>query len=234
MTDVLVQRIPLIATVSSVCFVLGCVFGTLCAVTIGRGRKRNRKHKSSSSVRRIEISYPLRSETEPTYSELTPPSSSTSSSSSSRSEQSRTSGSDSGAEPGRVFIPAGERDFVAERLSLRCSRSESRRRYNDYSELGLPGTPQRFSSAPNANSRSTSSNGGAPATCEMELSCRDMELLQSCSCSNALSPPELPPLPVRSSQQNHHLLQTVEDSPSCSTCIEVDLDELERVVLEQD
>ena len=65
----LVQRLPLIAGAGAVCFVLGTLFGAVCAVTIARGVIRRRG--KSMCKRKPTISAPVQVEAEPTYTELT-------------------------------------------------------------------------------------------------------------------------------------------------------------------
>lgn len=229
-TEVLVQRVPLIAAVAAIAFTLGCVFGTICVVTIGRGVRRNKIHKHKYNKRRqIQISYPLQSTPDPTYSELTPPSS-TSNASSNGSTTPSSNGSpnsnravqiSSERRAERTRVSGSDRDYIAERL--RCNRS--RRRDNYYAELGMPGTPQEFNSTINTPDDNTSTNCGT--TLETELTCIDIDALQAQCCTTP------PPLPARPNQHHPPLLLT-QDTPRCSSCIEVDLDELERAILEQD
>lgn len=69
-TEMLLQRLPLIAGAGALCFVLGTLFGAVCAVTIARGVTRRRRNKC---MKKPSISPPVLVEPEPTYTELTLP-----------------------------------------------------------------------------------------------------------------------------------------------------------------
>ena len=225
------------AAAAGICFVVGCVFGTMCAVTIFRGTRRCRRHKHRRRRRRsdVQISSPVQSQTEPNYAELTPVRMTSSSSRGSSgnhaspSESSFTTSSNShtnntnnnnntrnasnnnnnnstrnashnnnnprsagssGASPG-VRVPEGER------------------RENDYTELGMPNSPQFQRHSPSsgrgASSSAATNRGSGTVYADEDL--------------------PGPPLPPRGG--------THEEPPQCQTCIEVDLDELEAVVLQQ-
>ena len=62
----LVQRIPLIGAAAGICFILGGMFGAMCAVTIARGTKQCKKQK-----RKRRIARAVRVQPDPTYTELT-------------------------------------------------------------------------------------------------------------------------------------------------------------------
>lgn len=61
MIDGFIQRLPLVGAAASVFFLLGLVFGAVCAVTLMRGCQRHHRHKLR---RRISI----RARPDPTYS----------------------------------------------------------------------------------------------------------------------------------------------------------------------
>ena len=194
-TERLVQRVPLMAGAAGVCFVVGCVFGTLCAVTICRGTSRHRRHKNKRVRSRddVVISPPLQRRFDPNYAELSTVRTNTSVSSSTATNTSSESSAASNSSP------------------LNSGSVCEGRRENDYTELGMPDTPQ-FPSSRLATSRTGVSNrlGQRDSAAGVGDPCSD--------CSLA------PPLPPRGGQ---------EQASECQTCIDVDLDELERVVLQQ-
>ena len=228
------QRVPLMAAAAGVCFVVGCVFGTMCAVTISRGTSRCRRKRKHKRRRRsdIQISSPVQPEPEPNYAELTPVRTTPASSSASRTLSDNSSGAPTSRNTNSTGIAvnnntrsaannirittndnnttsaassnttSGVNDSTTSGPSL---SGQEERRENEYTELGMPATPQfqrpsRASARAASSSRASSRDSGA-AYCE-DLSG--------------------PPLPPRGDLQEQ-----------CHTCIEVDLDELERAVLQQ-
>ena len=204
-TERLVQRVPLMAAAAGVCFVVGCLFGTLCTVTISRGTSRCRHRHKRRRRRRseIQISPPIQSVADPNYAELTPVRV-TSASSSVSSTSHSSSGISSMAPTPNITnnSSSGATTSSGPSLSVPEARIE-----NDYTELGMPDTPQFPRSSP-AGARAVTSTGASYSGAVYRES--------------SLS---VPPLPPRGGAQ--------EEPSSCQTCIEVDLDELERAVLQQ-
>ena len=207
-TERLVQRVPLMAGAAGVCFVVGCVFGTLCAVTIGRGTSRRRTHKHRTRRRRREDVYitpPVQSQSDPNYAELSPVRVTTVASSSTASSASSTSSAGSTGSSNSASNSSSDASTTNMNSSVggdQASGGSDGRRENDYTELGMPDIPQFHRPNGTTNSvglREIATNVGDP--------CRD-------SSSG-------PPLPPRGQPTN------------CETCIDMDLDELERVVLQQ-
>lgn len=66
MTEVLVQRLPLMGVAAGVCFILGVLFGAVCALTIARGTRQcsRRKHRRKAPTA-VQV------QPDPTYTELT-------------------------------------------------------------------------------------------------------------------------------------------------------------------
>lgn len=206
-TERLVQRVPLMAAAAGVCFVVGCVFGTLCAVTISRGTSRCRRRHKRRRRRRseIQISPPIQSVADPNYAELTPVRVTSASSSVSSTSHSSSGISSMAPTPSNTNSSSGATTSSGS-SGLSLSVPEARME-NDYTELGMPDTPQFPRSSP-ASARVVTSTGASYSGAVYRES--------------SLS---VPPLPPRGGAQ--------EEPSSCQTCIEVDLDELERAVLQQ-
>lgn len=65
-TEVLVQRLPLMGVAAGVCFILGVLFGAICALTISRGTRQCSKKKH-----RRKTPTAVQVQPDPTYTELT-------------------------------------------------------------------------------------------------------------------------------------------------------------------
>ena len=192
------QRLPLLAVAAGICFILGIVFGAVCAVTVARGVQQRKRHK-----RRRRIAMQVRPD--PDTTELT--------------AQTNTSATTSTNITSSTNITPSINSSSISSIRGSCSNTGDSgtgngRSSNDYMELGVTGSAPPRSSTPSEPAAECGRDCGGAAILQTSAALHEDGSLQS----------------SRKTCAGHSESGAAVE---CS-CIDIDLDELERAISQQD